>query len=250
MVVIPNYRLAPQVDGKTAFQDCEEAYDWATGLLVETMASQHGAKLDSSRVVAMGHSSGGTIALQIGATKAVKAVTAFYPSLYFADTTTSAHHPFNAPPFGQMPDFDPSEEDWKAIKPEGKQLSEAALPPPGTVPPPRSRWQARILKKGEWMKAICPEGDFAAIDPLTRLGSSWPPVMFVQGDLDNVPGSSLDLVKRAEKEMKAAGVEEVLVKVVPGETHMFDLPPTVGTSDLGPKWQAVVEGLEFLKSHA
>jgi len=248
-VVIPNYRLAPQVDGKTAYMDCEEAYDWATGLLVDTIATQHGVKLDTSHVVAMGHSSGGSIALHIGATKAVKAVTAFYPSLYFTDPSTSAHQPCTAPPFGQMPDFEPSEDDWKLIKPEGKQLAEAGMAAPGTISPPRNKWQMSILKRGEWMKAICPDGDFAAIDPLATLSSGRPPVMFVQGDLDNVPGSSLELVQRAEKEMTNAGVKEVVIKVVSGGTHMFDLPPMVGTSDLGPKWQAVLEGLSFLKSH-
>ena len=248
-VVIPNYRLAPQVDGKTAYRDSEHAYEWSVSSLAEIMSAQHEVKLDSTRVVSMGHSTGGTIALHIGATKAIKAVTAFYPSLYFADKTTSSHLPCTAPPFGQMPDFEPSEEDWKLIKPEGQQLSEAPLAAPGTVPPPRNKWQMSILKKGAWLKAICPDGDFSAIDPLSRLGSHWSPVMFVQGDMDNVPGSSLNLVQRAVKDMEAAGVKEVVVKVVPGETHMFDLPPMVGTSDLGPKWQAVVAGLSFLKSH-
>lgn len=247
--MIPNYRLAPQVSGKVAFQDCEEAYDWSVGPLVDTMASQHDVRLDSSRVVAMGHSAGGTIALHIGATKPVKALTAFYPSLYLADTTTSAHKPCDVPPFNLMPDYEPSAEDWKLITPEGHQLSESPLAVPGTLPSPRNRWQMNILKKGTFMATLCPDGDFATVDPMAKVSGEWPPVMIVQGDLDHVPGSDLQLVRRAEREMKAAGVEEVVVKVVPGETHMFDLPPTVGTSDLGPKWLAVIEGLSFLRSH-
>ena len=84
---------------------------------------------------------------------------------------------------------------------------------------------------------------------MTKAGAQWPPVMIVQGESDNVPGSDLKLAQRAEKEMKDAGVKEVRLEVVPGEGHMFDLPPTVGTSDLGPKWQAVVKGLDWLCSH-
>ena len=248
MVVIPNYRLAPQVDGKTAFRDCEEAYDWATGALASTMAVQHDVKLDASRVVAMGHSSGGTIALHIGATKSVKAVTAFYPSLNLSDESSSAHKPCAMPPFNQMPDFEPSDEDWKIIKPADHQISEMPLTAPGTVPSVRSKWQMSILKNGKWMQAICPDGDFGALDPLSRLSGAWPPVMFVQGEADHVPGSSLELVRRAEGKMKSAGLEEVDVEVVPGAMHMFDMPPTIGTSDLGPKWQAVLAGLEFLKA--
>ena len=248
-MVIPNYRLAPQVNAKDAFNDCEEAYDWATTALPGTMKSEHGIELDSEKAVAYGHSSGGTLALHMASRKPVKAVTAFYPSLFNADTSTSAHKPSSAPPFGTMPDYHPSDEDWAEIKPKGKQISESGLAAPGTIPPPRNKWQMHLIKHGEWMRTILPDGDFAAIDPTTRLSSDWPPVMIVQGEVDNIGGSSLELAQRAEREMKAAGVKEVQLVVVPGEAHMFDLPPMVGTSDLGPKWQAVVKGLDWLKTH-
>ena len=249
LVVIPNYRLAPQVTGKTSFADCEEAYDWVVGSLSRIKASTHIVELDTSRVVAMGHSSGGTIALHIASVRPVKAVTAFYPSLYISDTTSSAHQPTSAPPFGMFPDFKPSEEDWATIKPHGRQLSEVALAAPGTPPLPRNKWQFSILKNGDWISTLCPDGDYASLDPLTRINSEWPATMLVQGEIDNVPGSGLELAQRAQKELKAAGVKEAKLSIVPGEGHMFDMPPTVGTSDLGPKWQAVVEGLEFLKAH-
>ena len=106
-----------------------------------------------------------------------------------------------------------------------------------------------VLKHGQWMGIVAPDGDYAAIDPMTRLSVRWAPTMLVQGEIDNVPGSSLELAERAEKAMKAAGVKEVRLEVVQGEAHMFDLPPFVGTSDLGPKWQAVVKGLDWLVTH-
>ena len=58
----------------------------------------------------------------------------------------------------------------------------------------------------------------------------------------------MDLARRAETEMKAAGLEEVQLEVVQGEGHMFDHLQDVGTMDTGPKWKAVLKGLDWLKS--
>ena len=151
--------------------------------------------------------------------------------------------------FGIMPDFEPTEEDWASIQPSDHQISDAPFPKPGSIPPPRSKWQMSIIKNGQWLSAVQPDGDYASIDPMSRLSPRWAPVMLVQGELDNVPGSSLALAKRAEAELRAAGVKEVQLEVVPGEQHMFDLPPTVGSSDLGHRWEAVVKGLDWLCSH-
>ena len=249
VVVVPNYRLAPQVTAKEAFADGDEAFDWATAALPQILRTEHSIEVDITNVVAMGHSSGGTIALQLATCKPVKAVTAFYPSLCMADTTTSAHKPTSAPPFGLVPDFSPSESEWASIKPEDRQISDASLAFPGSVPSPRNKWQMHIIKHGQWMSTLAPDGDFAAIDPLTRLHQNWPPTMVVQGDKDNVPGSSLGLAVRAVDEINAVSANEVQLEVVPGESHMFDLPPTVGTTDLGPKWAAVEKGLNWLSSH-
>jgi len=248
-VVISNYRLAPQVTAKEAFSDCEEAYDWAVNSLPGIMEAEHGVKLENAKAVAYGHSSGGSIALHIASCRPVKAVTAFYPSLFNADTSTSAHKPTSLPPFGMFPDFHPTPEEWATISPADAQVSEAALALPGTIPAPRNKWQMHLVKNGQWLSTIQPDGDYAAIDPLTRVTGDWCPVMIVQGELDNIGGSSLEGAQRAEKAMKDAGVREVQLEVVQGETHMFDLPPTVGTSDLGPKWEAVRKGLDWLVSH-
>lgn len=249
LVVIPNYRLSPQVTAKEAFADCEEAFDWATQTLPKLMHSEHGIQVDGNKTATMGHSSGGTISLHLASCKPVKAATAFYPSLFSSDTSSSIRKPTTAPPFGLMPDFTPTEEDWSSISPPDKQLSEAAMAVPGSVPAPRNRWQMSILKNGQWTETVSPDGDVAAVDPMTRVSAQWAPVMLVQGQADNVPGSSLELARRAEKTLKEAGVKEVQLEVVDGESHMFDLPPTVGTSDLGPKWVAVTKGLDWLVNH-
>jgi len=105
-----------------------------------------------------------------------------------------------------------------------------------------------VCTKGKWLSTLCPDGDYRSIDPLTRLNADWPPVMFITGEVDTIPGSTLDLVKRAEVDMRAAGVKELVVKAVPGVGHMFDLLKPLGAGDFGLEWQAVVDGLQFLES--
>ncbi|KAK3621822.1 hypothetical protein LTR56_022558 [Elasticomyces elasticus] len=249
IVIAPNYRLVPQVSGKDAFADCVHAYDWATTELIEVMQKEHRIKLDPSQVVAMGHSSGGTAALHVASCRSLRAVTAFYPSLFLADTTTSAHKSTSAPPFGFAPHYTPTDEEYVTIEPASVQVSEFQLGGPGIVPQPRNKWQMHIIKHGEWLQKVQPDGDYASVDPLTRVSTEWPPVMIVQGELDDVPGSSLELAQRAELKLKDAGVKEVVFEIVPGEKHMFDMPPSVGGSDLGPKWEAVKRGLDWLVDH-
>jgi acetyl esterase/lipase len=248
VVVIPNYRLAPQVTGSTSLADGVEAHDWAASRLADTMKS-HGVQVNISEIVSMGHSSGGTIALHVGSCRPVKAVTAFYPSLYLADESSAAHRPYNGPPFGNIPDYVPTEEDWQDIAPATKQISESTLAAPNMPPPPRSRWQVDVCTKGKWMSSLCPDGDYASIDPLTRVTAGWPPIMFVCGEDDAIPGSTLDLMKRAEDDMRKVGVKEVVVEIVPRVGHMFDLLKPLGAEDLGSEWQSVVAGLQFLKDH-
>ncbi|KAK0950254.1 hypothetical protein LTR91_025807 [Friedmanniomyces endolithicus] len=249
LIVAPNYRLVPQVSGREAFADAVQAYDWAISDLPKLLQAEHGVDIDPAQVVAMGHSSGGTLALHIASCRPLKAATAFYPSLFLADPTTSMHKPTTVPPFGLMPDFTPTKEDSASIEPAGHQVSEAPLALPGMIPQPRNKWQMHVLKHGEWPQIAQPDGDYPALDPMTRVSGQWPPVMVVQGEADEVPGSGLELVERAEREMRAAGVTEVVLEVVPGEKHMFDLPSTVGTVGKGPKWLAVVKELEWLVRH-
>ena len=246
VVVITNYRLAPQVTGATSLSDGVAAHDWTTSGLADVL-KPHGIQVKTSEVTVMGQSSGGTIALHVGSSRPVKAVTAFYPSLYLADDSNDAHKPYLG--FGNVPDYHPTEEDWQAIAPATKQISESTIVGPNMPPPPRSRWQIDICTKGKWLSTLCPDGDYDSIDPLTRLNANWPPVMFVCGEADTIPGSTLDLAKRAEVDMRNAGVKEVVLEVVPDAGHMFDMLKPLGTEDLGSEWQSVVAGLQFLESH-
>lgn len=248
--MIPNYTLVPRVTGKDSFIDCEKAYDWVTRQLPNLMCIHHGLSLDTNQIVTMGYGSGGTIALHNACTKSAKAVVVFSPSLYVGDASTSIHSATTVPPFGMVPSFTPTEDDWAAITPAGKQLSEAPLTVPGTPPSPRTKWQLSLLKNRKWIEALWPDGDDSALGPLSRARTTFPPTMIVQGEIENAPGSDLGPTQRALRDLEARETKDVHLNHVPDAGHMFDLPPMIGTSDLGPRWQAVLEGLQFLEYHA
>ncbi|KAJ3298183.1 hypothetical protein HK104_011034, partial [Borealophlyctis nickersoniae] len=64
VVVIPNYRLCPQVsmyDGP--WEDAKDVLAWCRGELGKVLKEDGGVEVDSGRVAAMGHSAGATLAL-------------------------------------------------------------------------------------------------------------------------------------------------------------------------------------------
>lgn len=252
VVVVPNYRLCPQVTAWTgAFGDTASCLTWCRHSLPSLMSQSYGVPVDATRITAMGHSGGATLALWLAAEhpRLIKGVAAFYPSLYISDKSTTAHKPYGGFAAIPLPENATSAEFVASFCPPDKQIAEAPLARPGTKPAPRNQWQLAVLKNGSFMQTLVPDGKFELIDPcvsFSAVGAQWPPTIFVQGDKDDVPGSGIAYVERAVQELKAAGAKKVEVERVAGESHVFDLPPDVGTTDLGPKWQSVVKGLDFL----
>jgi hypothetical protein len=79
LVVIPNYRVSPQVsawDG--AFADTASCLAWCQQTLPSQLSQSHGVHVDAT-CIAANH------------TQLIRAVAAFYPSLYVSDPSNSAH---------------------------------------------------------------------------------------------------------------------------------------------------------------
>ena len=251
LVLIPNYRLCPQVTARDgAFTDAVSALAFARDELPSQLSSQN-VKVDPSRTIAMGHSAGGTLSLHLASqSHPPKAILAFYPTLYVSDPENTAHKPY--PAFAGVPTYEPTPENEDALwnRASGAQVSAFPRAPPGTVPKPRNVWQMSSLKTGTFVKCIQSDGDYKAIDPCTQFagrGKEWPATVFVQGDKDDIPGSGLSYVQRAVRELKEAGAPNVEVEVVEGAVHMFDMFPGNAVGE-GEKGQVVKRALDFLRA--
>ncbi|KAG6993950.1 hypothetical protein G7Y79_00049g085100 [Physcia stellaris] len=212
IAVLPNYRLAPQLSARDgAFLDTRKAWSWAQTTLPALLQSEHGITADSTRAVAMGYSAGGTLALHLATLPTPpKAIAPFYPSLYVSEPSNPVHFPYAG--FAAMPPYEPTPENEDELwnRPSGAQISDFPFAAPGSPPKVRNRWQFDALRRGTFMRAVQPDGDYEAIDPCVhfkdreRVGK-WPPTMFVQGDMDDVPGSGIGSVERAVEELRGRG---------------------------------------------
>ena len=252
VVVLANYRLCPQVSARDgAFADTWSATAWARHKLPALLKESHGVVADGSRLVAMGYSAGGTLAMYLATLdNPPKAIAPFYPSLYVSEPTNTAQKPYAG--FGAMPDYDPTSANEDAVynRPSGEQVSDFPFAPPGTPPKPRNIWQFSTLKNGSFMSSIQPDGDYKAIDPCVQFaskGKQWPPTMFVQGSVDDAPGSGLAYVQRAVEDLRKAGAKKVEAEFVEGAPHMFDMFPGNEVGETG-KGAQVKKALDFLRA--
>lgn len=251
LVLIPNYRLCPQVTARDgAFADVVSALDFARDALPSQLSAQN-VKVDPSRIVAMGQSAGGTLAFHLASQpNSPNAVAAFYPSLYLSDPESTMHKPYAT--WADMPTYEPTPENEDALwnRPSGAQVSAFPMTPPGTAPKPRAVWQLSSFKTGIFMSTVQPDGDYEAIDPSTKFaekGKEWPPTIIVQGDKDDVPGSGVAYMGHAVRDLKEAGAKKVELAVVPGAVHGFDMEPGNGVGE-GEKGVIVKRALDFLRA--
>lgn len=133
VVVVPDYRLCPQVSASDgAYADTVSVFAWCRNHLPRLLEDEHHVLVDGARIAAMGHSVGGTLALWLGVQDdPPQAIASFYPSLYLSNTETTAHKPY--PGFSAMPDFQDTKENHDALMnlPSGEQISAFPMAVPG-----------------------------------------------------------------------------------------------------------------------
>ncbi|KAH7371999.1 alpha beta-hydrolase [Pyrenochaeta sp. MPI-SDFR-AT-0127] len=241
VVVTPEYRLCPQVslyDGP--IQDAKDALRWCQvelpALLKETTAVQ----VDASRIVAMGHSAGGMLALTTGlCANPPLAIVDFYGCKYLSDSSWNQPLPM----FAQIPD---QSQDFISRIYEGPQaITSTPMFVDGkpALSDPRCAWFIQQLKEGTSISSIVTDGDYTRVDPTSQFKKGFPPTYFLHG----VPDVFVDyrLTVRAHEELKNLGV---VTELVIGDEigHVFDIQ-IQDTDPLFAKY--VVPALEFLQRH-
>lgn len=241
VVIAPEYRLCPQVslyDGP--IQDAKDILRWCQTKLPTLLKDVTSVEADATRIVAMGHSAGGLLALITGlCPNPPLAIVDFYGCKYLSDSTWNQPLPM----FSRIPD---QPQDFISKIYEGPQaITSKPMFVDGkpALSDPRSAWFIQQLKNGSSISSIITDGDYERVDPTAQFTKAFPPTYFLHG----VPDVFVDynLTVKAHEELKKLSVETELVI---GEEfgHVFDLQ--LQESDpLFAKY--VLPALDFLKRH-
>ncbi|KZM21314.1 uncharacterized protein EKO05_0006312 [Ascochyta rabiei] len=249
VVLAIEHRLCPGVnvfDGPMA--DVRDVLDWAQngGLATALKDDGNKVKVDGQRVMVMGTSSGGHLALSTAwnAPKPPLAILDFYGAKCFSD-------PFWTNPMPDMPKnfYEPlSEEDIRAVHDEkvvfigGMSLEGQASDPNHPNPKQRQGFAMHQIATGTVIKAIWPAypNDLQRIDPILNVNTQWPPTAIVHGTADTtIP---MRLSKEFEEKLKGYGVSTRFIEVE-GEPHTF-----VGKMKKGSKtWDTQRKGFDWLE---
>ncbi|RKK72109.1 hypothetical protein BFJ69_g10372 [Fusarium oxysporum] len=241
VVVSANYRLAPTV---TVFEgpvkDALDAYEWSRTKLPQLLLEDAHVKANGSRIVALGHSCGGTLALLTASSpQPPRAILDIYGIKYLADS--AFHTPLPEPPGAPQIDQDFTSKIWKDN------------PPPTSAPPPvgpkgpdlanyRVAWMFDQLGKGTQLKTVVGDGDYDRVDPVSQFSKgNFPPTFIIHGAEDKLVPARLS--QQAYEELKSHGVETELV-LVEGGQHGFD---EIGQPENA--LELLEKGFEFLKAH-
>ncbi|KAL2795250.1 Alpha/Beta hydrolase protein [Aspergillus keveii] len=241
-VVSPNYRLAPTISAAEGpVQDAKDSYLWTQTQLPGLLAGDANVHLDGSRIVTLGHSAGGTLALLMASLpQKPLAILDIFGLKYFNDEFYSKPNPA----FLKLPASD------QALVDRIYQ----DVPAPSAGPPPmgpkgpdlnnhRVAWLFAAFKKGTWLSSIVPDGNYSRIDPAVLFGPSFPPTYFLHGTADTLV--DVKFSQRAFEDLKSNGVDTKLV-IEEGGPHGFDAGSKPGEH----KYELVTEGFRFLASHA
>ena len=267
-----DYRLCPEttlLEGP--YTDASRAYAWARQVLPYLQLASSSVQIDASRVVVIGWSTGGTVAMSLGWTSVPQGLPAPEAILVFYCPTDYEDEFWVKP---NVPDHS------ETHKEDDYDLLEGVYPTPVTsynVPPrkmamggwmapsdPRSRivlhmnWRGQTLPvllrglpsavtvsqtKAKDLKNMAqpPKEDVIRASPYAQIvrGNYQSPTYIVFGTKDDlIPWQQ---AQRTADALRAAGIDSGLT-LVKNQPHLFDL---YGDSK-GEKWQAVLQGYEFL----
>ncbi|KAI0536254.1 Alpha/Beta hydrolase protein [Xylaria digitata] len=245
VVVSSNYRLCPTTtvyDGPVT--DSLDAYRWVQDDLAALLKKDIGIEVDGAKVVVLGHSCGGTLALLTGGLpNPPLAIVDFYGMKYLQDSFY--HEPL--PAFSELPPPDKSLMDqvFKDTPPPTNgptPVSANGIPNFGN---PRVAWMLNTLAQGTHMKAVMGDNNYDRVDPsiLFSTVASFPPTYIVHGTVDKIVDPKFSI--QAHAQLKKRGFETVL-DLVEGADHAFDASARPGDDN----FDVVIKAFEFLKRHA
>jgi acetyl esterase/lipase len=241
VVVLPEYRLCPQVGLYNGpISDAKDALVWVRESLPLLLMREAGVEVDPRKVVAIGQSAGGNLALHLGATAdPPSAILDMYGVKYFSDPFWFA--PLAA--FARTPTID---QGFRRQVYDGQQAVTAPSMFINGKPDfssPRSAWMINALRDGTHLAECVKDGNYERVDPVNFFNASFPPTCIIHGTKDDfVP---FELASRAAKALHAVGTEKKFI-IVPDQPHVFDLQLKEDDSLFK---QYVLPGLQFLAAH-
>lgn len=165
-----------------------------------------------------------------------------YGPCNFADsfwTTSLPHVKSKLPPLAE--DFIKKIYDEKPVPIVGGVSLEGQATGGPNFKDPRVAFAMTQIASGTVMDAIFPSKEWAKVDPLLNISSSFPPTYIVHGQADTMVPMSLS--KDLLAALNRAGVKSGMTEV-PGEEHTFAGKMQVGSQT----WNLQREGFDFLES--
>ncbi|KAH7089991.1 alpha beta-hydrolase [Paraphoma chrysanthemicola] len=242
VIVVPEYRLCPQVSlYEGPIQDAKDVLVWCREELPALLRQENvEIEIDTTKVVAMGHSAGGHLALTTGTCpNPPLAILDFYSGKYFTDP----HWTTPLPAFSQIPPSEPSHTDKIFQGPQSIASAPMFTAAGPNLSDPRCAWFIEQIKSGTSMSSIVPDGDYTRIDATSSFSGKFPPTYFLHGKKDVFVPYGLSV--RTHEALKALGVETELI--MPDEIgHAFDLQISEEAKEFK-EW--VVPALDWLVGH-
>lgn len=258
VVVVPEYRLCPQVDlYEGPITDAMESFTWTKEVLPRLLERDAGVLIDPERVAAMGNSAGGCLALHMvslnsaiwicdshvvqgAAPQSAKAILALYPYIGYDNS-------FYSTPLPAFKDVPAIPEDFQNQIFEGPPVYRFPMVFLENHQPdlslPRQAWMISQIRDGTLMKTINGGDDYTKVDPIYSFTEKYPPTCFIHGTADAMV--SHDFSARAETALEELDVDTELL-YVDGADHAFDMPLQ---ADSALYKEYILRGLKFLAEH-